>query len=799
MSFMTTRRALRPSTTVRSLAAASLLTLAAPPLLAQIEIEEIVVTAAKRQQTLQEVPIAVTVTDAETIERAQILDILDLQSVVPSLRVPQFQSSTQVNFVIRGFGNGANNAGIEPSVGVFIDGVYRSRSAAQIADLPGLERVEVLRGPQSTLFGKNASAGVISVVTRKPDFEWDGNAELGFTNYDGVITKGYLTGPISDTLAFSIGGSTNDRDGYTDNDTLGTEINDRDRWGVQGQLLWEPNDTMSFRLSADYSEIEETCCTAANLVSGGTAALIPLLGGQLDNEAPFSYRVFQNADPRTSVENGGVSLHADLDFDGFTITSITAYRSLEGSNLGDDVDFTGADIIAPQDVGMQEFETFTQEFRIASNGDGPFNWLAGFFYFDEQVETEGGIFFGPAFRTYADFLTGTPGTIAGVEAALGIPAGTFFATGAGVQEFAEQDNQAFSLFGQVDIDLTDRLVLTLGLNYTDDEKEVSLRQVNTDVFSSIDFAPLGLTALQPLQFLPQLLAFPNAGEDGESQDDNVDYTARLAFDLTNELNVYASYATGFKATSWNLSRDSRPTVGELNTLQAAGAALPNNLVTGTRQAGPEEAEVFEIGLKGQYDRISFNMALFEQTLDDFQFNAFTGAAFTLSNAGKTTAQGFEIESTIYATEALTLTFAGTFLDVEYDSFPLSAFGDLSGEEVAGIPDIALSISANYDWTWNGFDGYFRADYQYEDDTQILDDPVATAALQAVGSESREIGLLNASIGVIKGRYELFLWGRNLTEDEFLVSAFPSVAQPGSFSGYPNQPRTYGLTFRARMN
>lgn len=772
-----------------------------PPTLAAATstIEEIVVTAAKRQQTLQEVPIAVTVTDAETIERAQILDILDLQSVVPSLRVPQFQSSTQVNFVVRGFGNGANNAGIEPSVGVFIDGVYRSRSAAQIADLPGLERVEVLRGPQSTLFGKNASAGVISVVTRKPDFEWDGNVELGFTNYDGIITKGYLTGPISDTVAFSIGGSTNDRDGYTDNEALGSEINDRDRWGVNGQLLFEPNDLMSFRLSADYSEIEETCCSVANLVSGPTAALIPLLGGALDNENPFSFNVFQNADPRQSVENGGVSLHADLSFDGFTITSITAYRELDGSNLGDDVDFSSADLIAPQNVGRQQFDTFTQEIRIASNGDGPINWLGGLFYFDERVETEGGIFFGPAFRNYADFLTGAPGTLGAVETALGIPAGTFFAPGEGVRETATQDNQAFSIFGQVDIDLTDRLVLTLGLNYTDDEKEVSLRQENTDVFSSIDFTPLGLAALQPLQFLPQLLGFPNAAEDGESQDDNVDYTARLAFDLTNNLNLYASYATGFKATSWNLSRDSRPTIGERDGLLAAGAALPNNLVTGTRQAGPEEAEVFELGLKGQFERASFNLAIFEQTLDDFQFNAFTGAAFTLSNAGETTAQGLEIESTFYATPSLTLTFAGTFLDVEYDSFPLSAFGDLSGEEVAGIPEIALSVSANYDWTWRGFDGFFRADYQYEDETQILDDPVATAALAVRGNDTREVGLLNASIGVRKGNYEVFVWGRNLTEDEYLVSAFPSVAQPGSFSGYPNAPRTYGLTFRARMN
>ena len=149
-----------------------------------------------------------------------------------------------------------------------------------------------------------------------------------------------------------------------------------------------------------------------------------------------------------------------------------------------------------------------------------------------------------------------------------VPAGTFFAEGQGVVETATQDNEAYSLFGQVDYDLTDRVVLTLGVNYTNDEKDVTLSQVNTDVFSQLDLAPLGLDALAGLQFLPQLLAFPNAGESGSSSDDNVDYTARISFDVTNELNAYVSYATGFKATSWNLSRDSRPTVGELCT--AAG-------------------------------------------------------------------------------------------------------------------------------------------------------------------------------------------------------------------------------------
>ena len=176
----------------------------------------IIVTATKRAQTLQETPVSVSVTTGETLERAEIRDLLDLQTVAPSLRVSQLQSSANTTFFIRGFGNGANNVGVEPSVGVFIDGVYRSRSAAQINDLANVARIEVLRGPQSTLFGKNASAGIISVVTREPQFTFGGSAALTYGNYDNIVVRGDVTGPITDSVAFSVEGNYNTRDGYVD-------------------------------------------------------------------------------------------------------------------------------------------------------------------------------------------------------------------------------------------------------------------------------------------------------------------------------------------------------------------------------------------------------------------------------------------------------------------------------------------------------------------------------------------------------------------------------------------------------
>ena len=218
---------------------------------------DIIVTASKRETTLQDTPIAVSVTTQATIEQAQVRDLIDIQTLIPSLRVSQLQSSANTNFIIRGFGNGANNPGIEPSVGVFIDGVYRSRSAAQIGDLPNLRRVEVLRGPQSTLFGKNASAGIISIVTAEPSFHFGGTAELSYGNYNAFVAKGSVTGPITDTVAFSLAGNYNRRDGYAYDARLGTNVNNRNRFGFRGQLLWQPTDALKVRLIGDFDRLDE--------------------------------------------------------------------------------------------------------------------------------------------------------------------------------------------------------------------------------------------------------------------------------------------------------------------------------------------------------------------------------------------------------------------------------------------------------------------------------------------------------------------------------------------------------------
>ena len=309
---------------------------------------------------MQEIPIAVSVIQSAELKESRILDVKDLQFLVPSLRVTQLQTSGNTNFLIRGFGNGANNAGIEPSVGVFIDGVYRSRSASALNDFPNLERIEVLRGPQSTLFGKNASAGVISVVTAKPSMDgYTGSAAVTIGDESQIIVSGDVSGPLSDTSGFSLSASVNQRDGYYDNLAGGDELGELDRWSIRGQLLIQPSDDLEFRFMADREELDEVCCGVANLQNGPTGAIIQAIGGNLVPEQPFAYEGFYDFTPVNEFENSGISLQMDYDInDAMTFTSITSIRNLERFD-NSDVDFTSAALIDASQGNLTDTEIDT--------------------------------------------------------------------------------------------------------------------------------------------------------------------------------------------------------------------------------------------------------------------------------------------------------------------------------------------------------------------------------------------------------------------------------------------------------
>lgn len=825
----------------------------------------VTITATKREQTLQDVPIAVSVVDEQVIAEANIVDIIDLQSLVPSLRVSQLQQAGNTTFSIRGFGNGANNVGIEPAVAVFIDGVYRTRAAGGLSDYADVERIEVLRGPQSTLFGKNASVGLISVITEKPQFEFGGNIEATLGNYNSQIVKGQFTGPLSETVAFAVSGSLNQRDGYAENVELGTELNNRDRYALKGQLLFEPNSDFSLRLIADYDELDETCCYSPNVINGPTSAAIEALGGTVISD-PFGFETALDVDPINTITNSGISAQADWDIGPGTLTSITAFRNQEVFSDGD-VDFTSLRAIE-ENLQDLEIDTFTQEFRYAGSYD-KLDYLVGAFYFDETVDLFSNVIYDEAFYDYGNFLAG--GAIPGIEALLGFAPRSFFEPGTGSAETFTQDNESYSLFGQFDYQLTDRLTATAGISYINDSKDVTAQVENNDLFASLDLSEefnqqfiveaLTMTTLDnivlgqvasggvpgvdlatynalldgaalgdpvsvatiaginsavqagtasaiadqftALQFLPPFLDIPNAVEGGSTNDDDVTYTLRLAYDVSDDLNVYGSFATGFKASSWNLTRDSSFTEADQADLAAAGL-LPNNRTFGSRFAGPEETTVFEIGAKYASDTFNLNLAIFDQSVEGFQSTIFQGTGFVLQNAGEQSTTGIEWDATWLPTEKLTLGISGIVQDPTYDDFQRATvvtgseldledgvedgLGDLSGFQPAGIPETSLTFSGRYDYDLTpDISGFVRADYVYESEVDVVDN---------IPEITREVGTLNASVGLSwTNGVDVSIWGRNLNDDEYFQSAFPTVAQEGSVNGYPNAPRTYGVTVR----
>jgi outer membrane receptor protein involved in Fe transport len=774
-----------------------------------VDSETIVVTATKREQRLQDVPVAVSVAGAAAIERAQVRDIKDLQLLVPALRVSQLQNPAATNFFIRGFGNGANNAGIEPSVGVFVDGVYRSRAAAQIGDLPDVARVEVLRGPQSTLFGKNASAGVISIVTREPQFRFHGALEGSYGNFNSVVLKGYVTGPLSDTVAASLAGGFNRRDGYVADPEAGKPANDRNRWFARGQLKYAPNDQLSVRLIADYDKVDENCCAVVNLRRSAATTAIELLGGRVNDPAtPFADVAWSNFPSDNVISNWGLSGQVDYTVGPLKVTSITAWRE-NHTQTNQDSDFTSANLIGAN-RGDVKIGTFTQELRLSAGFLDMFNAMLGGYFFNEDVRYTNALTYGSAFRPYADMLAG--GGVTRLETALfGGNTGQFFATGQGMFDDAAMDNTAWSVFGNLDLKVRRGITVTLGGNYTRDAKDVIENTQSTDVFSALNLANYGPTALalRPLQFLPPFRTFPNAVEDGKTRDGKWSWTARVAVDLADQVKAYVSYATGFKASSFNLSRDSRPLAADYTALAQAGLLVPN-LTTGSRFAGPENAKVWELGIKGDWGVANANLTLFTQSIDGFQSNVFTGTGFALANAGRESTSGIEFDGQVKPVADVALNLSLVYLDPKYDSFPASALGDLSGTRPAGIPGLSATWGAQWSHLFaNGGRLTLRGDYHYESPVQVLEGLPGLIQRSANGAVisyapafdaarpfRREVQDLTASIsyGFANG-LELSLWGRNLTDNRAIVMIFDSVAQPGSISGYTNQPRTYGASAR----
>ncbi|KTE18657.1 TonB-dependent receptor [Sphingopyxis sp. H050] len=493
----------------------------------------IVVTAQGRSQLLSDVPVAISAVSAETLQNSGANDIRQLNQVAPSLLVSSTGSEANGSARIRGIGTVGDNPGLESSVPVFIDGVYRSRSGIGLNELGELDRIEVQRGPQGTLGGRNSSAGLISIYSKKPAFDFGATGEVTYGNYDYWRLAGSVTGPLGETLAARLDGVWVKRDGFLRDTVNGRDINNRDRYFLRGQLLFEPTDALSVRLIADYTSRDEECCGAiyvgptvnpyiGNLNNPSTVGVAPTattnniinvlrdLGQPL---AAFNQGYSRNisVSPGRSfageTKDYGFSGQIDYDFGGATLTSITAYREYRSGQAGD-VDYNTVDILyrAPSDDAYRQFHTFTQEVRLQGEAfDGKLDWLVGGFYANEKLRVRDNLRFGTQYGRFATCriisgggLAGLysptnplcvvpgvgPATIAGASGASGPDIVAAFTALDGlrdrgsINDVYRQNGKNWALFTHNIFHITDKLDFTFGLRYTNDKKKFSATFTN---------------------------------------------------------------------------------------------------------------------------------------------------------------------------------------------------------------------------------------------------------------------------------------------------------------------------------
>jgi outer membrane receptor protein involved in Fe transport len=644
---------------------------------------DIIVTAQGRAQQLQDVPLAISAVTAQSLQNSGANDIRQLNQLAPSLLVSSTGSEANGSARIRGVGTVGDNPGLESSVAVFIDGVYRARTGAGLNELGEIERVEVQRGPQGTLGGRNASAGLISIVSKKPSFTAFGaTGEVTYGNYDFWRVSGSVNAPISQTLAARVDGVWSKRDGFYKDLVNDTRINDRDRYFLRGQLLFEPTSDISFRLIGDYTHRNENCCAAAyvrtdenatvgSLLDPTKNTIIKVMTGLGQNPLAFTANpydrniyVSQGRSYNGKTKDWGVSGQLDWDFGGAKLTSITAYRNYE-SNQGSDTDYSQLDLLY-RDPGNRAydrtFKTFSQELRLQGSAfDNKLDWLVGGYYSHETLKLVDNLKFG---RDYGRFATcrvvsggalsalyspTSAGCLAARPAAFGAASPAIWAAFdrldavnqvGGVNDIYRQTSDNFAAFTHNIFHVTDKLDITLGLRWTKERKKFSASFDNNNTLCLPQ-----QQALDPFLTNPSLASVAGAlitltclGNSSSElngatvrdkrNEDEFTGTAIVSWKPVDDLLLYASYARGYKAGGFNLDRSSLKSPLTPIGGQAGAQALIDN---GALQFGAEKVTSYELGGKLSLNKFTFNLSAFREQFSNFQLNTFNGTNYIVQN------------------------------------------------------------------------------------------------------------------------------------------------------------------------
>lgn len=664
-------------------------------------LEEVVVTAQKREQGYTDVPLAVSAFSGETLDMAKVTEFQDLVQVSPSLTYNQSGDQRGVGILVRGVGTSNFQTAVEPTVSTVVDGVVMGRTAQFISDLADVERVEILRGPQGTLFGKNASAGLLHIITKRPAEEFTASVRSSITDDDGWSVNGTVSGPITDTTRGRLAMYKKEYDGFGKNLFTGNTINGDSSWGVRGKLDMDLSDAVNLYLISDYSKQERNCCTFfLEDVAGDRFRIWDYEQYGISVEGNERNNVTLDAeDGFSDTETYGLSAELTVDFDNFTLTSITAYREFElQSNQGIDAmpysgPTFGRGIIFSSNGahdgqfkgGAQEQDQFSQELRITSTAWDSLQLTGGLFYWDQTVdryfERQAHLCVAPS----GDDLTLSPDPSL-TPCIASLNPGGFFESSV--------DSENWAAFGQAEWRFADRWMLNLGLRYTEDDLAVEFNRE---------------TSPGP--------GVPGPGFGSSSTDEtNLSGKLALLFDLNDSTMLYASYAEGYKAPAFDLIFGS--------TAEAIEEAVP-----------PETSEAWEAGIKSELldNRLRLGLTLFHTKFSDLQGQASdpNEVGFILTSAGTAITKGVELDFTAKPTPNWLINGGVSYTDAYYDKytdaqcFPtqteaqgcIGGTQDITGEQLPNAPRVKYSVQSRYDIVLaSSFDAFISGTWRWQDDS-----------------------------------------------------------------------------------
>ncbi|MBL4802538.1 MAG: TonB-dependent receptor [Emcibacter sp.] len=786
-------------------------------------IEDIVVTATKRSERMKDVPISMSALGAAQLEQTGVRDLKSIAEYIPNLQISQ-SNDFRSTVTIRGVGAQSRNIGFDARVGVYVDGVYMGQSPSLNQELLDLERVEVLRGPQGTLFGKNTVAGAINLVSKKPNEEFSGQVTADFGNLNYREFKGMVNIPISDKIFSKFTIAKTDRDGYVKNITTGNDLIGIDTLAYRVQVRFQVSDQLEINASFDGLNSDTLILVGEPLTDTFNASPVQV--------APQERVVAFIEDPKDKrdVYGGHLDINYELD-NGFTIKSITGYRDTDAS-YSNRTDYANRDIISIEYA--DKYQQFTEELQFISADDQDFTYMVGLYYYDQTAETQRDVILGQDFVTdyFGLFIPDAPfAQLDAIRQAL-----QFGPPGARVFNSGTVNTKSYAAYFNGSYQITERLKIGVGLRYSIEDKDVNWTLDGRDsghpvmvpsVFAGlpgIDGNPIGsdltvdaiagialydpatATVLTPFTQLNGLIFdIGSTGSDplnptpliNDRQDKFFAPAVSLTYAVTDDVNIYAKYSSGYKSGGFNLDYIN---ANEL----ASNAGL---------EFEKETVDSFEIGFKGSFmdNRIKLNMAGFISNYDNYQVNQFVDlgggrTSIRITNAAKVNTKGIEVEATWHATEDFTFNGSFGILDAVFDEFLEGGAGgsDVSGNRLPNATTFNAAFSAQYYHEIDALDAnlLLRLDLTHRSGyyTTVNNDTVAdfrsTSPYYQVATTPfdyiESITMINARIGLISNEagWELYLWGRNLTNQKKYVDDLRDFF--GTIARYPNKPRTYGI-------